>query len=155
MTRAMKFAVRVGGLKRTRGAIKNMARAAERTTDQVTEELAYLLLQTVHDRIRTGPKTGRVYRRENPTRVHQASAPGQSPAEDLGTLSNSFAVQLRKLNQYARSATVGSELAYASKLEYGDISTNLLPRPFFRPAIDEVEDLAGGKLVDIWRRQRI
>jgi len=75
-----------------------------------------------------GPKTGAVYSRGG--KVHQASAPGEPPAGDIGTLQNSITLRIdaAKLNVY-----VNAGARYAAALEYGTV--RMEPRPFLRPAL--------------------
>lgn len=99
------------------------------------------VVATVEDIIAEGtrliaspPKTGRVYVKDNPRRVHQASAPGQAPATDLGFL---IASSLPKYpppteNEISGIANWGAE--YALCLELG--TRKIMPRPFARPALD-------------------
>lgn len=78
--------------------------------------------------INTGPKTGRVYRRNGV--AHQASAPGQPPAADTGDLAGKIgtAVDSDKM-----TGTVEFYSAHAKHLEYG--TRNMAPRPFARVAL--------------------
>ncbi len=81
------------------------------------------------------PKTGRIYRRRGVE--HQASAPGEAPASDLGHLANSIVIEVNQLNL---SATViaGTELKagkeYAASLEFG--TARVRARPYMRPALE-------------------
>lgn len=87
-------------------------------------------------RYQKGPKTGRKYRRGNV--VHQASAPGESPATDRGALVSSvFSRELVGL-----AVEVGSRLDYAYYLEYGtrrNGRTHIEPRPAWEPEIKAIE----------------
>lgn len=82
------------------------------------------------------PKTGRVYRRKGV--VHQASAPGEAPANDMGRLANSITTEFQpdKL-----TGIIGAHTDYAAYLEYG--TSKMEPRPYMRPALmnkkDEIE----------------
>lgn len=75
--------------------------------------------------------TGRVYRRG--TRIHQASAAGETPAIDFGTLLNS--VGSRQASE--TSAEVFTSAEYAPMLEFG--TAYMEARPFMRPAVDQHE----------------
>lgn len=80
------------------------------------------------DSIYNGKKTGNVYRRRGV--VHQASAPGEAPAIDTGTLVS------RSRTEYSADGTVGRLIfstEYAPRLEFG--TETLKPRPFLRPAV--------------------
>lgn len=76
----------------------------------------------IQRRIQRGPKTGRVYG------GHQASAPGEAPATDTGTLVSS--ITYRKTAPLA--AEIESRLPYAAMLEFG--TTRMDPRPSWTPS---------------------
>jgi hypothetical protein len=78
--------------------------------------------------IEEGPKTGRKYRRRGV--VHQASAPGQSPASDTGALIDSRTIELDLEN--FRALLIFRTL-YALMLEVG--TAKMEPRPYARRAI--------------------
>ncbi len=77
--------------------------------------------------IQTGPKSGRKYRRGK--KWHRASAKGEAPATDSGTLVNS--IRGRMDSPLEGSVTVGA--AYGARLENG------LDRPFLSPALEAVK----------------
>lgn len=81
--------------------------------------------------------TGRIYHLTNPTRTHQASAPGQPPATDLGRLGASITHELGADNE-GLVARVGTNVEYALFLEVG--TRHMAPRPFLRPALVEGAD---------------
>lgn len=95
--------------------------------------------------IEEGPKTGRIYRRENPSRIHQASAPGEAPADDLGNLKNSITVS--PSTRHNVPAKVGSPLPYAADLEHG--TPKILPRPWLWPAIE----IVGSRTMNIFEER--
>lgn len=75
-------------------------------------------------------KSGRIYKRGQ--KIHQASAPGEAPAIDTGTLVNSIQVV-----DYGRAgAMVYTNTEYAEVLELG--GRHVLARPFMRPAVEKV-----------------
>lgn len=76
------------------------------------------------------PKTGRLYRRRGV--VHQASAPGEAPANDTGRLVNSRSIQLFP-DRLAARLNFGTK--YAGMLEYG--TPKMEPRPFARRSLIE------------------
>lgn len=90
-------------------------------------------------RLMSLPKSGRAYRRGR-TSIHIASAPGQAPAVDTGTLTNSIDFQM----QGELQAVVSVNAEYAAYLEYG--TRHMAPRPFATPAIDKVRDQFSGIL---------
>lgn len=143
----MKIKATVGGTRKMRDTLRKFAKRADITANRAGDVMAERLIQITQELLDTGPKTGRVYRRYNPRRIHQASAPGQPPASDLRTLARSFRAEQTKLNQYAYKNTVGSSVVYAAALQYGNPEKNLLPRPYFDVAIRrlqaEVDDILG------------
>lgn len=122
--------------------------AIDRLGDQVKDNVSKAVLATalelqsnIKKNIHHGPATGRVYRKYSPKRIHQASAVGQFPATDTGRLANS--ITFDKENDY--TATVGSALTYARMLEYKMPSRG--GRPFFRPAVEEIRETFGNRLL--------
>lgn len=85
------------------------------------------------EKIMDEPKTGRVYKRRGVE--HQASAPGEAPASDTGTLVNS---RRTEFNNEALSGKLIFSSRHAMPLERG--TRNILPRPFARPALAESRD---------------
>lgn len=63
--------------------------------------------------------------------THTASAPGEAPATDTGTLASSVYFE----SKTKMSATIGSRLAYAYYLEYG--TKKIAPRPAWQPETEK------------------
>jgi len=90
----------------------------------------------------TGLKSGRVYKRRTRRkngrpRLHRASAPGEAPARDTGTLAN--AVGIRQIGNMSWEVYVKQPASkYAAALEFGSPRRRLAPRPFMRPALERV-----------------
>lgn len=80
--------------------------------------------------IQTGAKSGKTYKRYNPTRTHKASAPGEAPASDTGFLVSNIRVKDEK-----DLVQVRSEASYSKFLEYG--TSKMLARPFMFPAMEK------------------
>ena len=80
--------------------------------------------------IQSGAKSGKTYKRYNPTRTHKASAPGEAPASDTGFLVSNIRVKEQK-----DVVQVRSEASYSKFLEYG--TSKMLPRPFMFPASEK------------------
>jgi HK97 gp10 family phage protein len=75
-----------------------------------------------------GAKSGAMYG------AHQASAPGEAPAIDMGNLFNAVDVSFE---DGGLTAYVGPrDVEYAVYLEYG--TRNMAPRPFMTPAAEKV-----------------
>ena len=79
-----------------------------------------------------GPASGRVYQKSNPTRTHQASAPGEAPATDTGRGASSIEFK----REGKMSVSVGSLLAYLAMLEFS--TTRIAARPAWIPAIEKM-----------------
>ena len=84
----------------------------------------------VRRNINKSPRGGKTYVKTNPNRVHKASAPGESPATDLGFLVRSIQVQPDLDNLRIRVVSLFTIAPYARRLEYGDMARGLQPRPF-------------------------
>lgn len=76
-----------------------------------------------------GTKSGRAYPRAG-GRVHIASAPGEAPAIDYGTLVNSIATEFPD----DLRGVVYSPLPYSAYLEFG--TAHIAPRPAWVPAAE-------------------
>lgn len=75
-----------------------------------------------------GKKTGYLYPRGK--RTHQASAPGQPPANDTGFLANNIKAEVNQTEPM--TVELRSLAPYSVHLEYG--TTKMAARPFLRPA---------------------
>ncbi len=100
--------------------------------DQICNKAAKRIETRAKVKIQSVPKTGRIYRRGKIE--HQASAPGEPPATDMGNLVNSIASD--RVKPLLHEVTVGAE--YGAYLEYGTV--RMAPRPFFKPSFDEERD---------------
>ena len=81
--------------------------------------------------ITQGSKSGRKYKKYNPTRTHIASAPGEAPASDTGNLVSNIMVERESEN----IVNVVSKAFYSMFLEFG--TSKILPRPFMFPASEK------------------
>lgn len=100
------------------------------------------------EKILSGNKTGRIYRRRGV--LHQASAPGEPPANDTGRLVQSARTELDK---DAISGAAIFSTAYAAALEFGRDDGSIEPRPYARPALEEeragIEEGIAGEIVAV------
>ena len=115
----------------------------EAKLDEELHRGANAILADAKVRISSGPKTGRIYTKGLATGtkkvagvtqgryLHQASAPGESPAWDSGNLSRSGFVRLAGHLHYQ----VCFSAVYARALEFGFAPRHLAARPFLRPAV--------------------
>ena len=111
-----------------RAALRRYGARFEQLLDRAINATALSVDRDIKKAIQRGPKTGIVYKKARPNRIHRASAPGQPPATDTGRLVSSIYYRRAKL-----SATVGSSLAYAYWLEFG--TRRIKPRPAWVPAV--------------------
>ena len=81
-------------------------------------------------RIEEPPKTGRLYRRRSI--VHQASAPGEAPATDLGNLV--ISITINPIPARLR-VNINAGASYAAALEFG--TKHIEPRPYMRVSLIE------------------
>ncbi len=65
-------------------------------------------------------------------RIHQASAPGEAPANDTGNLARSITVLAAEIVNGLPTAYVKASAPYAFALEHG--TRTIAPRPFMWPA---------------------
>lgn len=79
------------------------------------------------------PGTGRIYRKRNPTRTHQASAPGQPPATDLGKYAATITQGLERDAQ-GLVEKIGTDDKRGIWLELG--TRRMAARPHLRPGLD-------------------
>ena len=89
-----------------------------------------MIATEVRRNIQKSPRGGMTYVLTNPNRVHKASAAGESPATDLGFLARSIQIEPDLQNLRVRILSLHSIAPYAKRLEYGDLSRGLQPRPF-------------------------
>lgn len=89
----------------------------------VTDKLRYI--------IRNGPRTGRVYTIRG--RKHQASAPGEAPANRTGRLAKS----VDYIATGHHTLQVGEKAEYAGWLENG--TKKMAPRPHLQVAVTETQ----------------
>jgi hypothetical protein len=84
----------------------------------------------VRRNVNDAPRGGKTYPLSNPNRTHTASAAGESPATDLGFLVRSIQTEPDMQNLRIRILSLHSIAPYAKRLEFGDLSAGLAPRPF-------------------------
>ena len=121
---------------------------------RVARATAKAVAQQAKDSITDGPKTGRIYGAETEVsfrsrdkdvsfvahrgrelgddKVHQASAPGEAPANDTGALASGINVEME--GDLTAAIIVPAEQGAA--LEFGRIDGTIAPRPFLGPALE-------------------
>lgn len=130
-----------------------MPRTVVRLTMNRFPEIAAKLPREAHDIVQetvldiegrvkaemAGPKSGRWYG------GHQASAPGEAPAVDTGTLINSVQTDVQ-----GTEGSVYTNQEVAPMLEYG--TSRMAPRPFFTPAAEAARPEFVRKMSNLERR---
>jgi hypothetical protein len=127
----MSVKVSAKGLSQLVHDLGSMPAGAEGAVRKVVTATTMQVAADVKQSIQRGPKTGRVYSRGR-GRFHQASAPGEAPASDSGTLASRV---FHETHDSGISGTVFSDVDYAGKLEAGN--ERIAPRPYFGPALDK------------------
>lgn len=128
----IRVSARVTGADELDRAFMARSRRASGAIQLALEEGATIVQAEAQRLVSDGPKTGRIYRKYNPRRDHQASAPGQAPATDLGHLISNIVIDRADV---VRGRIVIASLAkYSAPLEFG--SSRIAPRPFMRPALN-------------------
>lgn len=122
---------------------------AERATNLALtagwKQVGTLLVNKLQYMIRNGPRTGRVYTFRG--RKHQASAPGEVPANRTGRLAKS--VRYEATGHH--TLVFGEDAEYAGYLEDGthnrDGSLRMAPRPHLRVAVTEMQTVTMQTLI--------
>ncbi|MGE4043317.1 MAG: HK97-gp10 family putative phage morphogenesis protein [Acetobacteraceae bacterium] len=127
--------------------------------DAETKKALYLSGLKVEEKakkaIMNGPKTGRVYRKGKKGRIlHQASAPGEAPANDTGRLVNSIHTEAKGDGSVVTVSAGSGVVDYAAALEFG--TSKMAARPFFNPALEqakpEIEALMKRAVVNVTKK---
>ena len=114
-------------------AIEKYGAAVENGIERLVKATALEAMSDVKKRIQSPPKTGKIYKRGKIE--HRASAPGEAPATDTGTLVSSiYFTFFSRGPDAAMYAKVQSRLPYAYYLEFGTM--NIKPRPAWLPATE-------------------
>ncbi len=127
---SLRVTVQAGGVASLTHELGAVPSKAETAVRRVVTATTMQVEADVKKAVQRGPKTGRTYTRGK-TRTHQASAPGEAPATDTGTLVSRVN---REMHDSGRSGSVFSDVDYAGTLERGNAKID--PRPYFAPALD-------------------
>lgn len=114
-------------------AINGLERYKKRMRQQVTDGMhsAALIVQNeARKLVIKGPKTGKTYLKRGGKILHRASAPGEPPASDTGTLVRNIIVVPDRANDLIR---VIANTNYSLYLEQG--TRRMKPRPFMIVAL--------------------
>lgn len=121
--------IEINGLKEVQDAIRAYQGDISKQIGLIVNAAALEAVSDVRRAIQGPPKTGREYPRGR-NKTHRASAPGQAPATDTGTLVSSIYNEDRGRNAKA----IGSRLPYAFYLEFGTFKMDA--RPSWVPAVE-------------------
>ena len=117
--------------------VEDATKALEKVKEDLEKDMKEVLLgggQLIRGEavrsIQQGSKSGKTYKKYNPTRTHKASAPGEAPASDTGFLVSNIRVKEEK-----DVVQVRSEASYSKFLEFG--TSKMLARPFLFPAFEK------------------
>ena len=121
--------IEINGLQEVQDAIRAYQGDISKQLGLIVNAAALEAVSDVRRAIQGPPKTGREYLRGK-DKVHRASAPGQAPATDTGTLVSSIYNEDRGHNAKA----IGSRLPYAFYLEFGTFKMDA--RPAWIPAVE-------------------
>lgn len=111
--------------------MKKLRAPAERAVKRASMHFEGAVKKTL-----SGKRSGRIYSVGKRGRKHQASAPGEPPASLTGKLRQSITRSDPVWDGWSVSASIGSALPYARRLEFGGVDrrgVRILPRPYFAP----------------------
>jgi HK97 gp10 family phage protein len=130
----IRVSARFRGVDALKRRMEQRGRAATARMQVALEEAATIVQSEAQRLVADPPKSGRVYVKSRPRRIHRASAPGQAPATDLGNLIASIIVDRADLPR--GRIRIAATAAYAKHLEFG--TRKMAPRPFLRRALREM-----------------
>lgn len=128
----MKTSVEVTGIREVTVRINKLTPEIQAKIGKALQVCGLVIQNKARELVLKGPKTGRVYNRNG--RVHVASAPGEPPASDTGTLVRSI---LMDVDLQALTLKVAAGTMYAKYLEYG--TRHMAPRPFMSTALKQTQ----------------
>lgn len=112
----------------TKDLDKILGAGLDRKADELVKQTAEGITTDAKLRVQNPPKSGNIYVRRGIE--HQASAPGESPATDLGNLIAS----IQHVPQGKMASNVEVHAEYGAALEFG--ATHIAPRPYLTPAVE-------------------
>lgn len=136
----MKFSVEMRGFSELMGELLDLPVKADASIARTMNFVAQSMAQRAQAKIRAGGRSGHIYQTDRGP--HQASAPGEAPANLTGALVASISFT-RMTDRPGSFATAGSTIAYAETLEFGGFSdfngkyVYVQARPFLLPSFEE------------------
>lgn len=131
------ISVKWHGLKELEGKLDGIPDKIEEGAAEGLEALGLIVQNHARESVLKGPKSGRSYKKPGSGVVHRASAPGEAPASDTGTLVRSI---ISEVQRAALEVIISAGTVYAKMLEYG--TRKMAARPFMLPALDKIRDKA-------------
>lgn len=120
--------------------IEKYARKHRKKTEEALYASALVVQNEARRLVVQGPKSGRLYLKRGGKIAHRASAPGEPPASDTGTLARNIIVNAEF---HLHRIRVIANTAYSGFLEYG--TRRIKPRPFMFRALlakkDEIRNI--------------
>ena len=145
----MRFALDISGFDDLMEELLALPAVASASVARVLNGVAQSTAMRAKARILTGARSGHIYSVNGVP--HRASAPGEPPANLSGALAASIRFT-RITDRLDSAATAGSDLSYATTLEFGGFSEFngeaiwIEPRPFLLPSFEEAIIAIEGKL---------
>jgi HK97 gp10 family phage protein len=143
----MRVSTRITGGDKIAAQMRQMSRESRIHIKQEITRGALTVEASAKRLVQRGPATGAVVTKYSPRRVHQASAPGEAPATDTGTLASSIHA---KVDSDGFGAEVEAAAEYAAALEFG--TSTMAPRPFLLRALNENRKQIVKRVQDALRR---
>ena len=127
--------ITMDGGKELQAALRNMGPELQEVVGQIVEGTGLELRGDIIKRYANGPATG-AFRKDG----SRASAPGEAPMSDTSRL------EVNTIYRMIDDMTVevSNDVFYAAWLEYG--TTQMAPRPAWRPAVEEAMPMFRSRL---------
>ena len=140
----MKVEVKIIGVKDFGDACKKMAAQNKKSLGAILLDAATMTHKFAIELITTGARSGITYFKTKQKISHVASAPGEPPKSDMGTLVQNITIE--KIGEKgADGYTVGSRKGapHGFFLEFG--TSKMLPRPWLSVALQKMQQAMKGK----------
>jgi len=124
--------IELDGMNKLLSQLAALGAAGDEVVQSAIEEIANDTMDLAKAGLAGGPKTGIVYEKYKPRRTHQASAPGQYPANDTGDFSNFI-----KTAYGDGFAEVGTNDRRGPWFEFG--TSKMRARPWLLPSFERAK----------------
>ncbi len=109
--------------------LSGLKTAIEDTVAEALDEIGVRAVELIREELQSGARSGKLVERRG--RPHQASAPGEAPANWSGALAASLDYEAGQT-----SVRVFADQPYGDYLEYGTL--RVAPRPFIGPVMERL-----------------